>query len=447
MRLSKKPGRRLGRLVVGMIACTVLAAGAPIAWSAQDAPEAVEPPKAPSAEKAPADADKGEAKSAPAKALPAQGKTEGKPDPFAVPDGTPEELVKYLERIGRMEPPARDEKTVSEFSRKVAGAALKAADKILAAKPKNEQAAFAVNVKVEVLGMLDGLGDKEAFSKLEALPAELQKAGWPKLARFVRGVALQARLMRVGPTDAAEFKKALEEIKKHMSQGPLQDSDADLAINAAMAAENVDRTGLAAAAYEDFGKVFSASEDKRLARLGAKFQGAARRLALVGKPMELEGATVDGKPLVWAKHRGSVVLVLFWATWCRPCRAEIAGIKRYYDAYHTKGFDVVAISVDEEKDQLESFLAENRFPWTVLYDRALERVDKDQTMGTKYGVIPIPELILVGKDGNVVSENVRGRALGRELEKLLGPPAEAVKEPGREIDKSEDAKAGSLDKR
>ena len=344
------------------------------------------------------------------------------PDLLPVPDGTPEQLIQFLDKLSQIEPPARDPKTIQEFSRKVGAAALQAAEKILAKKPNQEQAAYAVNVKLEVLAMLDQSGQKEAFVKLQAFPAELQKLGLPELARPANGVLLQARLARAEGARVEILKQLVEDIRKHLSAGPLDPADTSLAVSAALAAEKVDRAGLAANAYGSFAKAFAASKDDRMRAFGAKLQGAARRLTLLGKPLELQGVTVDGKALDWTRYRGKVVLVAFWATWCGPCRVEIGGILKNYEAYHDRGFEVVAVSMDLKKPDLESFLSENKLPWTVLFDQALRTDAADNTMDTRYGIITIPELILVGSDGKVVSMDVRGPGLGRELEKLLGPP-------------------------
>jgi peroxiredoxin len=249
----------------------------------------------------------------------------------------------------------------------------------------------------------------------------LEKLGRPALARAALGGVLTLRLDRPESAEPAQFKKLLDEIKKFLAAAPVEGNDIFLAVSAAVSAERVDRAGLAVKTYEDFAKLFSASKDPRLVRFAVKLQGAARRLTLVGKTMELQGATPEGRPLDWAKYRGKVVLVAFWATGSVPSRVELVNVLKTYEAFHDKGFEVVAISTDQVKAELTSFLAENRLPWIVLYDQTLYSDAADNTMDTRYGIIVIPELILVGKDGKVVSIGVRGPALARELAKLLGP--------------------------
>jgi len=108
---------------------------------------------------------------------------------------------------------------------------------------------------------------------------------------------------------------------------------------------------------------------------------------------------------------GKVVLIDFWATWCGPCVAEIPRVRDAYDRYHERGFEVVGISLDEDRDALEAFVAEKQIPWPIILDA---RNDAGG-LAARYGINAIPTMILVGRDGTVVSTDARGP----RLEELL----------------------------
>ncbi len=158
---------------------------------------------------------------------------------------------------------------------------------------------------------------------------------------------------------------------------------------------------------------------------GAPPQHANPLQALVGKPLELEGHTIDGKPLDLSRYEGRVVLVDFWATWCGPCRAEIPNILQNWEKYHDLGFDVIAISVDQDMNALKTFVAKENPPWVVVADKF---PGNKRSMGAKYGIRGIPAFILIGRDGKVAAVNCRGQRLGKQLAQLIGrgggrPPA------------------------
>lgn len=343
-------------------------------------------------------------------------------DPFKIPDGGPDVLLQFMERVLQQRPSEADYQSGNAFRVKQCRTILVASDRILAAKPDDDQTETAVHYRSRALTMLTQMGDAEAGKLLAAFPDELEKAGRPALAREVRRMLLQSRLYQVFSTQPDELSKVLDEVKRFVGKKP-QPADLNLVFMATQMLEMKGANDLAADTYREFGKVFAASDDKMLASIGARMEGAARRVSLLGKPMKLEGSFVDGQPLKWDDYRGKVVLVMFWATWCGPCRAELPEIRECYEAYHARGFEVLGISCDNERGQLEEFLKEQSLPWKTLYSDG-QKSGMSNPMAEYYGIIGVPTLMLVGRDGNVVSMNLRGPKLREDLASVLGPIAE-----------------------
>jgi len=337
-------------------------------------------------------------------------------DPYALPeDGTPAELAEFIQKALSSPPQNVGDR------KKAMKAMLEAADKILDAKADDNQLRMAVRVKI--------MFTMEA-KELEALAEKLQKAEKPKLARQVRGAVLGRQLgqsMQGSREDVVKnVKKLVGEIKTFLAEEPLDHETAGLAMNAARAAERTGDTQLAADTYTSFAKIFTASSNPKIAGMGKTMEGIVRRLTLVGKKIKVEGKLLDGEQLDWAKYRNKVVLVDFWATWCGPCRAELPNLLKAYEQYHDLGFDIVGISLDRSREDLERFIEKKKIPWTIVFDG-----DDRNATADYYGVMGIPTMILVGADGKVVSLRARGDALFEELKKLLGPgkEPEAEKEP------------------
>lgn len=259
---------------------------------------------------------------------------------------------------------------------------------------------------------------KQAAEKIVTLEKDKSSDAYAS----AKSLLLEIRLEQVQGADAAEQKKFLAEVKEFFAQKKTMDqSDFGLAFTIAAILENAGNKELALDAYNTFGKRFSESKEAEVAALGAKMLGSARRMDLMGKEMKLEGKTVDGKDFDWKAYRGKVVLIDFWATWCGPCVGELPNVKRNYELYKDKGFDVVGISLDNERTDLEKFLKDQKVPWTCLFE---EGAGWNNTNANYYGIMAIPAVILVDKEGKVVHLEARGETLGAELARLLGPAEE-----------------------
>ncbi|MDP6859908.1 MAG: redoxin domain-containing protein [Verrucomicrobiales bacterium] len=138
----------------------------------------------------------------------------------------------------------------------------------------------------------------------------------------------------------------------------------------------------------------------------------------VGEVMELKFTSLAGKEIDLADMKGKVVLIDCWATWCGPCIAELPNVRKAYEDYHDKGFEIIGISLDKAKDEakLKSFVKDKNMPWPQAFDGK----GWDNVLAKQYGITSIPATFLVGKEGKIVSTNLRGPALSSAVKKELG---------------------------
>lgn len=117
---------------------------------------------------------------------------------------------------------------------------------------------------------------------------------------------------------------------------------------------------------------------------------------------------LSGQPLSVGALKGKVVLIDFWATWCGPCRAELPNVIATYKKHHERGFEIIGISLDSERDKLDSFLKkQDGMTWPQFFDGQ----GWSNELAQKYGVEAIPFTILVGPDGKIIDRDLRGEKL------------------------------------
>jgi peroxiredoxin len=114
-----------------------------------------------------------------------------------------------------------------------------------------------------------------------------------------------------------------------------------------------------------------------------------------------------------ADHKGKVILLNFWATWCPPCKAELPGFIELYDQYKDKGLVILGISGDDDPDTLKAFASE----WKINYPLLVGR--DEQALLAAYGPIyGYPISVIVGRDGAVCGRHI-GPATKEEFEREI----------------------------
>jgi len=123
----------------------------------------------------------------------------------------------------------------------------------------------------------------------------------------------------------------------------------------------------------------------------------------------------NGNPKELSKLLGEVTLLEFWASWCGPCRKENPDLVKIYEKYKTKGFQIVAISLDKDKEKWQSAIEKDGLSWSNFCDFEVW----ESKAALMYGVYAVPENFLIDKNGKIVARNIRGEKLNEKLAELI----------------------------
>lgn len=145
---------------------------------------------------------------------------------------------------------------------------------------------------------------------------------------------------------------------------------------------------------------------------------AAEAATAVGKRYtDLAMPDPQGKTVKVSDYVGKnkYTLIDFWASWCGPCRAEMPTVVKAYADYHKKGFEVVGVSFDNNKEAWVKAIRQLNLPWPHMSDLK----GWECAAASAYNVKGIPANVLVDTKGNIVAKNLRGQDLLDKLAELL----------------------------
>lgn len=124
----------------------------------------------------------------------------------------------------------------------------------------------------------------------------------------------------------------------------------------------------------------------------------------------------DGNTRKLSDLRGKVVLIDFWASWCRPCRMENPNVVRLYRRYLSKGFDIFSVSLDNNRDAWLKAIEDDHLTWS---NHVSDLRGWSSAAGRLYGIQSIPATVLVGRDGKILARNLRGEELENKLKEIF----------------------------
>ena len=221
---------------------------------------------------------------------------------------------------------------------------------------------------------------------------------------------------------AGKFDLALgrfRELMQGLGQNDQEEFAASFSENLAAAAVAAGEVATARQVYTTLLARFGESPNLR-----QKIQAELKRLDKVGKPAPAFATeNIKGSPVRLADYRGKYVLLDFWATWCAPCLSELPRLQAAYAAYHNAGFEIIGVSLDENKAAVSDFTKVRNIPWPQVHNAS-----SSADLVEAFGVITIPAVYLIDPEGVIVRLDLRGKALDDTLSRLIKRQPQAARE-------------------
>lgn len=123
----------------------------------------------------------------------------------------------------------------------------------------------------------------------------------------------------------------------------------------------------------------------------------------------------EGKNVSLKESLGKVTIIDFWASWCGPCRAENPNVVALYNEFHSKGLNIIGVSLDKDAAKWKEAIAKDKLAWTHVSNLKFW----DDAIAKRYNVKSIPATFILDASGNIVAKDLRGAELKAKIAELL----------------------------
>lgn len=255
-------------------------------------------------------------------------------------------------------------------------------------------------------------GDTRAGSRLTQVRQILaQRTGSKKLVAYaeyrelVSGYSVRLRSAKNAEDQQKTQAKWLGDLADFAEKYPQAEDTPDAMLQLAM---NAEFSGKDADARKWYGGLQQKHADDPA---GVRAVGALKRIGMKGKLLKLTGPATNGRTIDVSGLKGKVVLVVFWASWSPPFVQELPVLRAMYEQYQQRGFEIVGINLDGQPTDLTAFAQQNRITWPNIFQAG----GLDAPLAQEYGILSVPTMFLLDRNGRVLSNNVTVNDLKEQL--------------------------------
>lgn len=249
-------------------------------------------------------------------------------------------------------------------------------------------------------------GYRQLLAPQEAVMKSLDARWANATAEEKKGSVLRDSLMAVAAPVMEEKKKRQQE---YIRQHP--DSYFSLMALRDVAGNPIDYNSISPV----FNGLTAAVKNTRTGIDFAKRLNIAKATSVGAPAPDFTQNDMSGQPVSLSGLKGRYVLIDFWASWCGPCRGENPNVVKAYQQYKDKGFTILGVSLDQNKEAWLKAIDADKLTWTHVSDLKYW----NNAVAQQYGIRSISANFLLDKDGKIIARDLRGEALEKKLAELM----------------------------